>query len=94
MDGQDLPDEAAQDDDGVCQGDKDLDHAGAAFDTDQQFAKAPVVSGAGAFDDPTGVGLQGSALGGDAPLAAQDGQPFAGLVRVVAGVQVHRDVLW
>lgn len=46
------------------------------------------------FNDPAGVGLQGSALGGDASLAAQEGQSFAGLVRVVAGVQVHRDVLW
>lgn len=92
--GPDLPDEATQDDDGVGQGDEGLEHAGAAFGTDQQFAKAPVVPGVGTFDDPAGAGLQGSALGGDAPLAAQDGQPFAGLVRVVAGVQVHRDVLW
>ena len=57
-----MSDEVVQGNDGVGRGDEGFDHVGAVFGADQQFAKALVVSGVGAFDDSAGVGLWGVLL--------------------------------
>jgi len=54
-----------------------------------------VLPGVGAFDMPTLTGLDGRLLPlvRDAPVQATFAEQRAGLVRVVAAVQVHGDVV-
>ena len=49
--------------------------------------------GVGALDHPAPAGLQRGASGGDPGVAAQYLEQLAGLAAVVAGIQVHGDVL-
>lgn len=93
MAGPSLADESADDDRRIREGDERGDDMGAAFGADGQLLEAAVVPGVGALNDPTGAGLQGKALDADHGLAAQFLQQLTGDGAVVAGVQVHRDLL-
>ena len=86
-------DEVPGGDDGVGQGDERLDHSGAHLGTDLEPAEAAGVLGVGAFDHPAPTGLQRGTPGGDPGVAAQHLEQLAGPAAVVAGVQVHGDVL-
>lgn len=86
-------DEASDEDDGVGEGDVGLDDACVSFGADQQFPEAAVVPGVGPFHDPAGPGLEWGAFLADDRVAAEFGQEVPGGAAVVAGVQVHGDLL-
>lgn len=88
-----LGEEASDHDDSVGQGDGGLNDACASFRADRQFPEASVVPGVGALDYPPPAGLQREPLGADHRPTAEFGQQVTGRGTVVAGIQMHGDVL-
>ncbi len=87
------PDEASDHDDSVGQSDEGVDHAQASFGADQQLLEAAVVPGVEPFDYPSTAGLQWESLLADHAMAAEFGQEVPGLGRVVAGIEMDRDLI-
>jgi len=84
--------ESSNDDDGFGEGDKRVDRAGSALGADRAFLEAAVVPGVRAFDDPSRAANRTHSRGDDTS-ASEGVEQVPGLADVVAGVQVHRDLL-
>ncbi|OLM09374.1 hypothetical protein Ae706Ps2_6474c [Pseudonocardia sp. Ae706_Ps2] len=94
MRGPGLPDQATECDDGVGEVEERVDDGFAAFVAALQPVEA-VVPGVGALDVPALGGLDRCflALARDLAVQAPFGECVAGLTGVIAGVEVHGDVV-
>ena len=88
-------DEASDDDNGVGVGDERVDHDGANFCADGEFSEPAVVPGVRSRDRPSADGLQwgGLAFRSDLPVTSELVQQLPRVRGVVAGVDMHGDVL-
>src|SRR5205085_12672598 len=94
VEGPGFADQATYGDDRVGKVEECVDDEFAAFVAALQAVEG-VVPGVGALDMPALAGLDGRflALAGDLSVHAASGELVAGFTRVVAGVQVHGDVI-
>lgn len=86
-------DEASGDDYGVGQCDEGVDDAGMSFGADGELLNPRLCHELVRSTTPSGAGLQGEALEADHVVAAELVKQVAGLVAVVASIQVHRDLV-